>query len=373
MLYPLLTVIVIKYPSEVSKMNQKNKKYIKDCLITLAALLITFGISILLQNFLTIDEHITTVFVFAVFIVSLLTDGYFYGIAAALFAMFMVNYAFTFPFFAFNFATVENALSALVMITLSVLTSALTTKLKIWQTLKAEGEKEKMRANLLRAVSHDLRTPLTTIYGSSSAILDNYESLSTEQKKQMVSGIKEDSEWLIRMVENLLSVTKIDSKNVKLIKSPTVLDELIDSVILKFKKRYPTQNVNITLPDELVIIPMDPILIEQVIVNILENAVQHALGMTALSLSVYLKNEQAVFEISDNGCGIERDRLEKIFTGYYDSSEQPSDTGKRNAGIGLSVCSSIIKAHGGNIIAENKDGGGALFRFALDTREVKLD
>lgn len=354
-------------------MSEKSKKHIKDCFITLVALLITFGISIFLQKFLTIDEHVTTIFVFAVFIVSLLTDGYFYGIAAALFAMFMVNYAFTFPFFAFNFATVENALSALVMITLSLLTSALTTKLKIWQTLKAEAEKEKMRANLLRAVSHDLRTPLTTIYGSSSAILDSYDSLSPEQKKQMLYGIKEDSEWLIRMVENLLSITKIGSENVKLLKSPTVLEELIDSVILKFKKRYPTQNVNITLPDELVIIPMDPILIEQVIVNILENAVQHALGMTTLSLSVNLSDGKAVFEIADDGCGIERDRREKIFTGYYNSEEQPSDTGKRNAGIGLSVCASIIKAHGGKIVAENREGGGALFRFALDTQEVQLD
>ncbi len=354
-------------------MSEKTKKIIKDSLITLSALAATFGISVVLQRLLTIDEHITTVFVFAVFIVSLLTDGYFYGIASALFATFMVNYAFTFPFFAFNFTIPENLLSALVMITLSVLTSALTTKLKIWQNLKAEAEKEKMRANLLRAVSHDLRTPLTTIYGSSSAILDNYDTLSAEQRKMMVSGIKEDSEWLIRMVENLLSVTKIGSENVRLIKSPTVLEELIDSVILKFKKRYPSQNVNIYLPEELIIIQIDPILIEQVIVNILENAVQHATGMTELSLSVYIKENKAVFEIADNGCGIEKDRLEKIFTGYYDSENKSTDTGKRNAGIGLSVCSTIIKAHDSKITAENRESGGAIFRFALDIQEKEID
>lgn len=354
-------------------MSEKTKKHLKDSIITLTALAVTFGISVILQKFLTIDEHITTVFVFAVFIVSLLTDGYFYGIASALAAMFMVNYAFTFPFFAFNFTIPENMLSALIMITLSVLTSALTTKLKNWQTLKSEGEKEKMRANLLRAVSHDLRTPLTTIYGSSSAILDNYDSLSPEQRKRMLAGIKEDAEWLVRMVENLLSVTKIGSENVKVNKFPTVLDELVDSVILKFKKRYPEQIVNISLPQELVIIPMDPILVEQVLVNILENAVQHARGMTFLSLNVYTENGQAVFEIADDGCGIEKDRLEKIFTGYYNSTEQPSDTGKRNAGIGLSVCATIIKAHGGKISAENRRGGGAIFRFALDTEETEID
>ena len=95
-----------------------------------------------------------------------------------------------------------------------------------------------MRANLLRAVSHDLRTPLTTIYGASSSIIDNYEKFNDTQKMQMLTGIKEDSEWLISIVENLLSITRIDNGNVKLLKTPTVLEELIDAVILKFKKRY---------------------------------------------------------------------------------------------------------------------------------------
>lgn len=96
-----------------------------------------------------------------------------------------------------------------------------------------------MRANLLRAVSHDLRTPLTTIYGSSTTLLENSDAMTEEQKTTIVNGIKEDSEWLVRMVENLLSITRIDSGQVKIIKTPTILDELIDSVILKFKKDIP--------------------------------------------------------------------------------------------------------------------------------------
>lgn len=345
------------------------KKQLKNVLLMLVVLSATFGISIVLHNILTLQDSITTVFVFAVFLVSLLTDGYLYGILTAFIGMMAVNFAFTFPYFALNFAVPENFLSALVMIVISFMTSTLTTKLKKWQELKAEGEHEKMRANLLRAVSHDLRTPLTTIYGSSSAILDNYGSLNDEQKMKMVVGIKEDSEWLIRMVENLLSITRIDRGNVKIIKSPTVLEELVDSVILKFKKRYPEQQVDIDIPEDMVIIPIDAILIEQVIVNILENAVQHAVGMTELNFKVFLIDKKAIFEISDNGCGIEKDRLEKIFTEYYDSSEQPSDSKHRNAGIGLSVCATIIKAHGGSIRADNARDGGAIFRFALDISE----
>ena len=189
----------------------------------------------------------------------------------------------------------------------------------------------------------------------------------------MVQGINQDSQWLIRMVENLLSVTRIDSGEIKLIKTPTVLYELIDSVLLKFKKRYPNVKVDVSIPDELVMIPMDAILIEQVILNLLENAVQHAKGMTLLELRVSTSPKSVVFEISDNGCGISVDRLDKIFTGYYDGTEQPSDTQKRVSGIGLSVCATIIKAHGGNITAENPSCGGAVFRFSLNTEEVYDD
>jgi two-component system sensor histidine kinase KdpD len=175
------------------------------------------------------------------------------------------------------------------------------------------------------------------------------------------------------MVENLLSVTRIDSGQVKILKTPTILDELIDSVILKFKKRYPAQKVALELPDDVVMIPMDAILIEQVIVNILENAVQHAGGMTSLTLRVFTLGGAAIFEIADNGCGIDPKRMESLFTGRYASEQELADSKKKNAGIGLSVCATIIKAHGGSISAENLKTGGAVFRFALATEEVSDD
>ncbi len=347
--------------------------YIKDGLITIVLLVAAFGISLLFQYIFEVQEHITTVFVFAVFLISLLTKGYVYGILAAFIGTIAVNYAFTFPYFALNFTIPVNLISAIIMIAIAVLTSALTTKLKQHEATKAESEKERMRANLLRAVSHDLRTPLTTIYASSTTLLEDSNVMTEEQKSKIVVGIKEDSEWLVRMVENLLSVTKIDSGQVKILKTPTVLEELIDSVMLKFKKRYPTQRVKIELPDDMVIIPMDAILIEQVLINILENAVQHAKGMTTLILRVSTLGNRAIFEIRDNGCGINPKYLETLFTGYYTSENDVADSQKKNAGIGLSVCSSIIKAHGGAINAENIKTGGAVFRFELDTEKLSYD
>lgn len=346
------------------------QKHIKNSAIMLASLVFAFGISLLFQYTFEVQEHITTVFVFAVFLISLFTDGYFYGVCAAFIGTVAVNYAFTFPFFALDFTPLVNLISGIIMIAIAILTSALTTKLKQHEAMKAESEKEYMRANLLRAVSHDLRTPLTTIYGSSTTLLENSNAMTEEQKAKIAAGIKEDSEWLIRMVENLLSVTRIDSGQVKILKTPTVLEELIDAVILKFKKRYPDQSVEIEIPDDLIIIPMDAILIEQVIVNILENAVQHAEMMTSLKLRVFTLGNKAIFEIKDNGCGINPKRMETLFTGYDTQEHEMADSQKKNAGIGLSVCATIIKAHGGSIKAENAKTGGAVFHFVLDTEEI---
>ena len=223
-----------------------------------------------------------------------------------------------------------------------------------------------MRGNLLRAISHDLRTPLTSIYGSSSTLISKYDALQKEQQLKLLGEIQEDSEWLIRMVENLLSVTRIDDAKVAVVKTPTVLDELIDSVLMKFSKKHPSQKVITRIPDDFVDIPMDSILIEQVLLNLLENAVFHAKGMTELILSVSLVGDKAVFEVADNGCGIPDDALQKIFTGSYEKSVAPVDGTRSNMGIGLSVCAAIIKAHGSEITAENRIGGGAVFRFSLE-------
>ena len=350
-------------------MNKKVKKRIGDIVFTVLILVASFGIGILFQKF-DVWEQITTLFVFSVFLISLITEGYLCGVVSAIASVFIINYTFTHPYFNMDFSAPESIISASIMLIISVLTSAFTTRMKEWQKIKAESEKERMRANLLRAVSHDLRTPLTTIYGASSSIVENYDRLNDNQKLQMASGIKEDSEWLIRMVENLLSITRIDSGSVKLIKTPTVLEELSDSVLLKFKKRYPEQRVEINIPDDVIVIPMDALLIEQVIINILENAIHHAIGFTRLSLRVFVIDQKAIFEITDNGCGIPSEKLDRIFMGYNDKSEDTSDTHSRNAGIGLSVCATIVKAHDGDIRAENVKGGGAVFRFSLATEEA---
>lgn len=342
----------------------------RDMVRTGVILSICFLLCLAIQHIFRSNTLIPAIFVLGAFLTSVFTQGYFYGILSALISVLAVNFAFTFPFFAFDFTVMENIISGVILLAVAIITCGLTTKIKMQEAIKAEGEMEKMRANLLRAVSHDLRTPLTAIYGSSSVLLENYGEFSDEQSKQMLKGIQEDSQWLYRMVENLLSITRLDGAHVEIMKTETVLDELVDSILVKFAKRYPDQEVSIDIPEEFITIPMDALLIEQVVINILENAVQHARGMTKLSLRVFCLGNKAIFEIRDNGCGISPERLKTIFVGHFEQESMPWDGRKRNAGIGLSVCATIIRAHGGDIRAENLKEGGAVFRFLLDRGEA---
>lgn len=345
---------------------RRMQKIWEDFLKSVSILGIGFIISMKLQELVLSQSLVSMIFVLAVFLISLGTDGYFWGILASIVSVLIDNFVFAFPYFAFDFISTENLIAALVLLSVAILTGTLTTQLKEQERIKTEAEKEKMRGNLLRAISHDLRTPLTTIYGSTSAIIENYDSIPREQQMKLLAQVCEDSESLIRMVENLLSVTRVNDEYVRVRKTPTVLEELIDATLLKFNKNYPKQDVLVSIPDDFISIPMDALLIQQVLVNILGNAVVHAEGMTELSLTVHTQGDDAVFEIADNGRGIPRDRINDLFTGQLYGRESPADSGRHGMGIGLSVCSTIIKAHGGEITAENRKEGGALFRFRLE-------
>ena len=344
------------------------KHILADSLITAVTLIGVFLLNLYLVRHYNTKTMTPMIFVLGVFLVSWRTQGYFFGFAASLVSVLAVNWAFTYPYWAFDLISPECISSAVVMLIVSTITGALTTRPKQQEKLKAEAEKERMRGNLLRAVSHDLRTPLTSIYGSCSAIIENYDSIPREKQLLLLKDMRADANWLKRMVENLLSVTRVDADKVRLSKHAVVLEELVDALLVKFHKHYPDQRVQVTIPEEFVSIPMDPVLIEQVLMNLLENAVFHARGMRNLWLRVELQEEKAVFCVEDDGCGIPDDRMANLFTGFLDS-EGKADNGRSNMGIGLSVCRTIIKAHGSELKAGNRPGGGAAFRFALEMEE----
>ena len=227
-----------------------------------------------------------------------------------------------------------------------------------------ETEKEKMRSNLLRAVSHDLRTPLTGILGASSTLLESGEGLDLETRNRLIGNIKEDSQWLIRMVENLLSVTRINEGTMNVTKSPEAAEEIIAEALNHIHKRFPNRKLTVKVPDELLMVPVDGTLIVQVLLNLVENAFKHSSLDSHVNIDVRKENNYVIFEVGDQGPGIAEEDFPYLFESYVPNGTRSSDS-SRGMGIGLSICMSIIKAHNGTMEAFNKSDCGAVFRFKL--------
>lgn len=314
--------------------------------------------------------NIAIVYVLAVMLIARCTDGYVPGIVASAFAVIFVNIVFTYPYMELDFTLEGYPLTFVGMLVIASLTSTLTTHLKEKnriinerEKLLMEADKEKMRANLLRAISHDLRTPLTSIIGTSSTYLDNWETLQDEEKAALVQTIFDDSNWLLNMVENLLSVTRIRDDNTCVNKTLEPLEEVVSEAVQRFRKRLPDAQVIVSIPEDFIIIPLDATLIEQVIINLLENAYYHGNSPEPTVLTVTVDETDAIFSIKDHGGGIKETYLDTIFDGYTPSANTESDSHK-GMGIGLSICKTIIIAHGGTIYAANHEHG-AVFTFTL--------
>jgi two-component system sensor histidine kinase KdpD len=339
-------------------------------LMTAAAIAAAVLLCGVLSLFGRSDTHALLIFILTVLIVSRLTEGYFYGILTSFIALFGINYVFTYPYFAFDFTLSGYPLTFCTMLVVSLITSALTTRIKQQEKLQIETEKEALRSNLLRAISHDLRTPLTSIVGASAILLENEKELAGEQQRVLLKEIRDEASWLVRMVENLLSATRMAGETV-ISKQPEALEELIGFTVQKFRKNYPGIPLHVSIPDELVFIPVDVILIEQVLVNLLENAAIHGKNLTGVALSVTLEKEkagggEAVFSVENDGVWIDEALIPHLFDGYgMWSGERRESDGGRGMRIGLSVCAAILKVHGGEISAENLPAGGVRFRFSL--------
>lgn len=341
----------------------------KDTFIAIAVLLIAALICTFLQHFSSSDNYAPMVFCLAVFFVSRFTNGYLYGIISSLFGVVCVNFIFTYPYFALNFTNTGYPVTFACMLATSFFTCAMTTQLKQSEKIKAEISEEKIRANLLRAISHDLRTPLTSIVGSLQAVIDNRKLLSNEQTVSLLSEARDDAQWLIRIVENILSITKINSSEARIKKSPEAAEEVIGEAVRKLCRRFPDITIKVTAPNDLLLIPMDPLLIEQVLENLMENSILHGITTKNIDVNVRTHGKTALFSVLDDGKGIKAEALPHLFDGKLISSDNKEADSKKNMGIGLSVCMSIVRAHGGDMTAMNLPFGGASFQFTLPLEE----
>ena len=336
------------------------------CMLT-AATAVSFGFFYLGNKNIA---NITVIYTLALILTALYTSGYLFGIISSLFCVTAVNFFFSYPYFRFNFSLSGYPVTFIGMLAISLITSATTTTLKHQQMAIAEREKElveadkeKLRANLLRAVSHDLRTPLTSIIGSSSSYLENCHELTEDEQRELVANIREDSQWLLNMVENLLTVTRIKENSAdKVKKSPEVVEEVVSEAILRLRSRLPDIRIRVSMPNNFLMLSMDATLIEQVLINLLENAYVHSGSSEAIDLIIEEHISDISFTVRDYGKGISDKQLPYIFEGQQTVSG--STDGHKGIGIGLSICKTIIQAHGGSITASNHSGG-AEFTFIL--------
>lgn len=349
-------------------------------LFTIWAMALATGISSIYHHVNpTGSANVALIYILTIIIISYHTDKYRYGIISGIISVFFINYQFTYPFGQFSFAVSGYPFTFMVMYFISILTSATTFRMKDQarkineaEKFLAEAEKEKLRANLLRAVSHDLRTPLTSMIGASSSYLENEAALPPKEKRELVSEIYEDANWLLHMVENLLSVTRITDGGASVLKkTPEAAEEVLFDAVSTSRKRYPDLQIKTVIPDEFVTAPMDPLLIKQVLLNLIENAYFHARSAKPLECTLSSTEDAIKFCIRDYGTGIAPDRLSGIFDAVPSAPSSAASTvdTRKGMGIGLSICKAIVNAHNGEITARNLTEG-AEFCFTIPKEEI---
>lgn len=227
------------------------------------------------------------------------------------------------------------------------------------QGAELEAETERLRSGLLSSVSHDFRTPLTAILGAATALLQRGDVADNPSARDLLEGIQNETERLSRLVHNLLEATRLESGAVKARKELVPIEETIGSALGRLEKNLTDKEVIVDIPEDLPLIPMDPLLMEQVFINLLENAGRHTPAGGAINLRAKAEGGSVLVSIEDRGRGLKPEDLSRVFEKFY---RDPSSPG---AGLGLAICRSVIAAHGGKIWAENAVDRGAVFNFTL--------
>lgn len=233
------------------------------------------------------------------------------------------------------------------------------------------AKNEQLRANLLRSISHDLRTPLTSISGNAGILLSNGDALDCDKKQQLYSDIYDDSLWLINLVENLLSVTRIEDGSMKLNLTTELVDEAVSEALRHISRKSVEHEITVIQADEFILASIDARLIVQVIINIVDNAIKYTPKGSKIEINIKKARGMAIVEISDTGEGVPNEVKSRVFDMFYTVNNSIADS-RRSLGLGLALCKSIIIAHGGEISVRDNKPRGAIFRFTLPATEVKL-
>jgi len=226
-----------------------------------------------------------------------------------------------------------------------------------------DAETERLRSSLLSSVSHDLRTPLAAIIGSATSLLQDAGAPLTHKARELVENVIEEGQWLARLVANLIETTRLETGAVALRKEPGSIEEIAGSALGRLEAMLARREITTSVPPDLPLVPMDGVLIEQVFMNLLENAARHTPEGTPIAVTARAEKDRLIVEVADRGPGVPPEDLEKVFEKFYHAK------GSKGAGLGLAICRAVLNAHGGRIWAESREGGGASFKFSLPLGE----
>jgi two-component system, OmpR family, sensor histidine kinase KdpD len=233
---------------------------------------------------------------------------------------------------------------------------------------RAEAEAERLRSSLLSSLSHDFRTPLATIEGAASGLLDDDGALPPDGRRELAAGILEESRRMTRLVANLLNMVRVETGALAVQKSWQPLEEVVGVALLRLEEQLARHPVEVDLPPHLPLVPVDELLIEQVFINLLENAARYTPPGTVMTVRAWENGGAVCVEVADGGPGIPADVAELVFRKFYRVARPKGDEGNETpagSGLGLTIAQGIVTAHGGRMWVEPRPGGGAAFRFTL--------
>ncbi len=283
------------------------------------------------------------------------------AIAASFLGVLALDYFITPPYFSFTVARPESWMTLLVMLVESLVISTLSTKSRQGEKHRIAAENEKNRSALLSSVSHDLKTPLTSIMGAACGLLEDKGMLSSVERTQLTQSIFDETERLNHLVQNLLDMTRLDAGALGPKKEWQSIEELVGVALARLKPRLFDHPLTLDFQDGLPLAFIDGLLVEQLLLNLLENSLNHTPSGTSIQLLVKASDMGLEVEVADRGPGLkpgeEKTIFEKFIRGYHSDG--------KDAGLGLSICLGIARAHGGDIIASNRSGGGASFKVFL--------
>lgn len=348
---------------------------IQDCLKTIAGLLVASGIGCAFEAIGFREANIIMVYILSVLIVSINTKSRLFCFVSSMASVIVFNFLFTEPRYTLFAYDRDYFITFLIMFCSSLMTGTLAMEkdrnAREREEASLMAKNEQMRANLLRTISHDLRTPLTSISGNASNLLMKSENFDEDTKKQLYTDIYDDSMWLISVVENLLAVTRLENRNVDLKFSAELIDEVIEEALHHIHKDSVNHEITTEIADEILMAKMDAKLVTQVIINMVNNAIKYTQAGSEIVIRAWKEHGMVNVSVSDNGPGVLPEEKEHIFEMFYSGKKEVADS-RRSMGLGLALCKTIITAHGGELTLEDNDPTGAVFTFTLPAEEIKL-